>query len=86
MAIKTKVVWNANDTVQVGPIIIAELGVRAHLSSDAGGVPEILVDTPVTGQNTYIRGWYDQQSAEEWIVFINALGVPPVETAILPTT
>lgn len=84
MTVKTKVVWNVNNLVEVGPIIVAELGVRGHLSSDAGGVPEILVDTPVAGQNTYIRGWNDQQSAEEWIVWINAIGVPPVESGILP--
>jgi hypothetical protein len=85
MTVRTKVVWNVTDTVEVGPIIIAELGVRTPLSEDAGGIPEILVDTPVVGQNTYIRGWYDLQSAEEWLVFINSLGVPPVSTAILPT-
>jgi hypothetical protein len=86
MSIQTKVIWS-NDalTEQVIAVIGAEIAILVE-QEKTDGHNEKTLDDPVVGQITNIRNWNSLQTAEEWIIFINALGVPPVSTAILPET
>jgi len=83
MSIQTKVVWS--DTVLTEPVHAVIRDEIAILVSQekTDGVNVQTENDPIPGQNSNIRTWVDQQTAEEWIIFINALQVAPVSTAIL---
>lgn len=83
MSIQTKVVWG--DTVLTEPVhqvIRDEIAILVS-QGKTDGVNVRTENDPIPGQNSNIRTWVDQQTAEEWIIFINALQVAPVSTAIL---
>jgi hypothetical protein len=84
MTRKTQVVWQDEIlTNQVKQVIFDEVQILVG-QEKTNGINEKSENTPVPGQNTNVRTWVDLQTAEEWIIFINALQVNPVSTSILP--
>ena len=84
MSRQTKVIWeNATYTSELNDVINAEVD-NLVAQSKTDGFNQKTDDDPVPGQNSNIRTWNSLEIAEEWIIFINSLGVPPVSTAILP--
>jgi hypothetical protein len=84
MTVRTSVVW-ADDvlTQEVKQVVFDEVQILMG-QQKTDGVNVKTENSPVAGQNTNVRTWIDLQTAEEWIIFINALQVDPVSTAILP--
>lgn len=84
MTRQTKVVWaDGVVTPELANIIDSE----AQLLKEQGktdDIKEFLPETPIAGQSTTIRTWIDLETAENWIIFLNSLGVPPVSTEIVP--
>jgi hypothetical protein len=84
MTRKTQVIWDdVALTQELKDIINGEANVLKE-QGKTDGVNQRTGDSPVPGQNTNVRTWIDLETAEQWTIFINALGVPPVSTAILP--
>jgi hypothetical protein len=84
MTVQTSVIWNDVDlTEQLTNVIFDEVQILIG-QGKTDGVNEKLENTPIAGQNTNIRTWDGQQTAEEWIIFINSLGINPVSSGILP--
>lgn len=84
MTRKTQIIWdNSTYTDDLNEAIKAE----ARLLIDqekTDGVKVTTEDSPLPGQSTTIRTWTSLEVAEQWIIFINSLGVPPVSSSILP--
>ena len=84
MSTKTQVIWeDAVLTPELKNIINSEAQLLVG-QGKTDGINQSSAATPVPGQNTNVRTWIDLPTAEEWIIFINSLQVPPVSTAILP--
>jgi hypothetical protein len=84
MTRKTQVIWDdVTLTQELKNIINSEAQLLAG-QGKTDGVNQRIGNSPIPGQNTNIRSWIDLPTAEEWIIFINSLQVPPVSTAILP--
>jgi hypothetical protein len=83
MSIQTKVVWEDSvRTEQLKEVIAAEVGILVQ-QGKTDGINVQTQNDPIAGQNSNIRTWIDQPTAEGWIIFINSLQIPPVSTAIL---
>ena len=84
MTRQTKVIWANGD---ISPELLNIIDSEAQLLKSQGktdDVKELLPDTPIQGQSTTTRTWIDLETAENWIIFLNSLGVPPVSTEIVP--
>jgi hypothetical protein len=82
MGVRTEVIWTDEARATVQPVATAEVNILVQQGKTDGNVEVIAGPNP--DQVTVHRTWIDLQNAEDWLVFVNALEVPPVSTAILP--
>jgi hypothetical protein len=85
MTTRTQGIWSISDPIlgnELKATIDAEINILVSQGKTDGLVER--VPGPESNQVTYIRNWTTLQDAEDWLIFVNALEVPPVSTAILP--
>jgi hypothetical protein len=73
MTTKTKVIW----TTPLAQQTLDDCKTQVYNMIAAGqtdGVPEIIHDSPVAGQETVFRNWTDTAAAQEWIDFLQPYG------------
>jgi hypothetical protein len=75
--IQTRGVWTNSDLEQVKTVIEDEIQIKISQGKTTG-LYRYFTDTPGIGNNTTFRVWDTVQDAEEWINFVNSLGVVPV--------
>lgn len=80
--VRTQVIW----TIENLPLITQVIADEIQILMDQGKSTDEkdIIDGPGPDQRTFIRPWLTLQDAEDFIIFINSLQVPPVSTAILP--
>jgi hypothetical protein len=84
MTRKTQVIWDISTyTDDLNEAIKSEVQLLKD-QEKTDGAKVTIEDSPVPGQTTTIRTWISLEVAEQWIIFINSLGVTPVSTGILP--
>ena len=83
MTVKTRGIWEeAVITEELKSIINQEADIlKSQGKTDA--VAQKLYNTPVPGQSTIDRTWDTTQTAEQWIIFIYSLSVPPISYTIV---
>ena len=83
MTSRTEGIWNIVDAEAEDAVIYAHL-LECIAQGQTDGVAEETLGVPVPGQKTIIRTWAQQEFAQQWIDFLNALGTPPISYVILP--
>lgn len=83
MTSRTEVIWNIVDAEAEDSIIYAHL-LECIAQGQTDGVAEETQNVPIPGQKTVIRTFVQQEFAQQWIDFLNALELPPISGIILP--
>jgi len=83
MNTRTEVIWNIVDAEAEDAVIYAHLQEIIALGQ-TDGVAEETPGVPIPGQKTVIRTFVQQEFAQQWIDFLNALELPPISGIILP--
>lgn len=83
MTVRTQGIWTDTDLNLVKQTIADEVQILVT-QGKTDGIFQFTAGSPVQGQNTTIRNWDSQQTAEQWLTFIYSLGVDPVSYTILP--
>lgn len=80
MTVTTQAIWTTPVAQSTMDACSAQVAIMVT-AGQTDGIPVIIDDSPVAGQETVDRTWIDTASAQEWIDFLQSYG--PVSAEII---